>query len=110
MDAPGPPARFSNRNAVFVSAASAWEIATKFRLGRLPRAADVAADIAGAVASQGFAPLEITIPHAQKAGSLPGTHQAPFDRMLIAQAQMEDLPLASDEEIVDSFGVTRLWT
>jgi PIN domain nuclease of toxin-antitoxin system len=96
-------------NTVFVSAASAWEIATKFRLGRLAQAADVAADIAGAVTSQGFMPLEITIPHAQKAGALRGSHQDPFDRMLIAQAQMEDLPLASNEEIFESFGVTRLW-
>ena len=96
-------------NAVFVSAASAWEISTKYRLGRLPGAADVASDMAGSLASQGFSPLEITVPHAQKAGSLRGAHQDPFDRMLIAQAQMEDLPIVSNEEIFDSYGVARLW-
>jgi PIN domain nuclease of toxin-antitoxin system len=96
-------------NTVFVSAASAWEIATKFRLGRLPHAADVATDVPGAIASQGFSALDITIPHAQKAGTLEGAHQDPFDRMLIAQAQMEDLQIASNEEVFEAYGVTRLW-
>ncbi|HVL70033.1 MAG TPA: type II toxin-antitoxin system VapC family toxin [Vicinamibacterales bacterium] len=88
---------------------SAWEIATKFRLGRLPGAADVAADTAAAVSGQGFVALEITIGHAQRAGGLAGAHQDPFDRMLIAQSQMEDLPLVSNEEVFDAYGVTRLW-
>ena len=55
-------------NAVLVSAASAWEIATKFRLGKLDGAAAVAADIGGAVASQGFVALHITVRHAEMAG------------------------------------------
>jgi PIN domain nuclease of toxin-antitoxin system len=97
------------RNTIFVSAASAWEISTKFRLGRLPAAADVAADITGCIASQGFSPLEITVQHAQRAGGLPGTHRDPFDRMLIAQSQMEDLPLVSNEEIFEEYGVNRVW-
>lgn len=96
-------------NAIFVSAASAWEIATKFRLGRLPGARDVAADIAGCIGSQGFAGLDITVPHAQRAGGLPGSHQDPFDRMLIAQSQMEDLPVVSNESIFDDYGVNRVW-
>jgi len=97
------------RNTIFVSAASAWEISTKFRLGRLPAAADVAADIAGCIASQGFSPLEITVQHAQRAGGLPGTHRDPFDRMLIAQSQMEDLPLVSNEAVFDEYGLNRVW-
>jgi PIN domain nuclease of toxin-antitoxin system len=96
-------------NAVFVSAASAWEISTKYRLGRLPGAGDVATDISGSIASQGFSPLEITVPHAQKAGSLAGTHQDPFDRMLIAQSLIEDLPIVSNEAVFDAFGVSRFW-
>lgn len=96
-------------NAVFVSAASAWEIATKFRIGRLPGAGDVAADIAGCIASQGFVGLDITVPHAQRAGGLPGTHQDPFDRMLIAQSQMEDLPVVSNDVVFDDYGVNRVW-
>lgn len=97
-------------NAVYVSAATAWEIATKARLGKLPGATDVAADVGGAVASQGFLAMPVTIPHAQRAGALPGPHRDPFDRMLIAQSQMDDLPLVSVEALFDGYGVTRLWT
>lgn len=96
-------------NIVLVSAASAWEIATKARLGKLGGAAEVAADIGGAVASQGFLALPVTISHAQRAGGLPGPLRDPFDRMLIAQSQLEDLPLISVERIFDRYGVTRLW-
>jgi PIN domain nuclease of toxin-antitoxin system len=96
-------------NVIFVSAVSAWEITTKARLGKLPGALDVAADVAAAVASQGFAALEISIPHAQRAGRLPGDHRDPFDRMLIAQAQLEDIPIISNERVFDAYGVNRIW-
>ena len=95
--------------SVFVSAASAWEITTKARLGKLPGAVDVAADVAGCVAGQGFSAMDITILHAQRAGRLPGDHRDPFDRMLIAQAQLEDLPIVSDDDAFDGYGVTRFW-
>jgi PIN domain nuclease of toxin-antitoxin system len=95
--------------AVFVSAASAWEIATKFRLGKLPGAAAIANDIAAAVASQAFTPLVITLVHAQRAGALRSEHRDPFDRMLIAQAQIEDLFLVTNEKLFDSFDVQRFW-
>ena len=94
---------------VFVSAASAWEIATKFRLGKLPGAAAIVGDIAGAVASQAFTPLAITLVHAQRAGALAEAHRDPFDRMLIAQAQAEDLELVTNEELFDEYRVRRLW-
>ena len=97
------------RHVVLLSAASAWEITTKARLGKLPGALEVAADVAGAAASQGFTALDITILHAQRAGRLPGEHRDPFDRMLVAQAQLEDLPVLSNDRIFDLFGVTRLW-
>jgi PIN domain nuclease of toxin-antitoxin system len=96
-------------NEVFVSAASAWEITTKWRLGKLPGAADVAADVAGAVASQVFLPLSITLAHAQLAGQLTTNHRDPFDRMLAAQALVEGLPIVSNDEAFDLFGVIRLW-
>ncbi len=96
-------------NTILVSAASAWEIATKARLGKLPGATDVAADVAACVAGQGFLPLDITMLHAQKAGRLPGEHRDPFDRMLIAQSQMEDIALLSDDEAFDNFDVRRFW-
>lgn len=96
-------------NEVFVSAASAWEITTKWRLGKLPGAADVAADVAAAVASQVFLPLSISLAHAQLAGQLTTTHRDPFDRMLAAQALVEGLPIVSNDEAFDLFGVIRLW-
>jgi len=95
-------------NEVFVSAASAWEITTKARLGKLPGALAVAADVVGAVASQDFRPLDITILHAQRAGRLVGDHRDPFDRMLIAQAQIEDLAVVSDDAVFDTYGVDRI--
>ena len=96
-------------NSILVSAASAWEITTKARLGKLPRALDVAADVAGCVAGQGFSALDITVLHAQRAGGLAGAHRDPFDRMLIAQAQLEDVALVSDDEVFDDYQVRRFW-
>jgi len=96
-------------NMIMVSAASAWEISTKVRLGRLPGAVDVAADVSGCIAGQGFTPLEITVRHAQRAGGLAGSHRDPFDRMLIAQSQIEDVPIASNESVFDAYGVSRIW-
>jgi PIN domain nuclease of toxin-antitoxin system len=99
----------SDQGAVLVSAASAWEIATKHRLGKLPRAGDVAVDVAGCIQTQGFGALSVTVAHGQRAGALPGFHRDPFDRMLIAQALLEDCVLISNETIFDRYGVARLW-
>jgi PIN domain nuclease of toxin-antitoxin system len=67
---------------VFVSAVSAWEIETMFRIGKLPEAQALTADVGAAIASQGFVGLPITVLHGQAAGSLPGPRRDPFDRML----------------------------
>ena len=96
-------------NTVLVSAATAWEIATKFRLGKLPSMAPVAADIEQHVRAEGFQPLTVTMRHAQRAGSLPGPHRDPFDRMLIAQALEEGCTLISNEAVFDQYVVPRAW-
>jgi PIN domain nuclease of toxin-antitoxin system len=96
-------------NEALVSAASAWEIATKYRIGKLPQAAALAVDMPGVLAGQGFVELPITVRHGQAAGSLPGPHRDPFDRMLIAQAVLVDLVLVSNEAVFDRYGVRRLW-
>ena len=96
-------------NGVMVSAASAWEIATKHRLGKLPDAEALALDIPGAIAGQNFEELPITVEHAVRAGALPGPHRDPFDRMLIAQALSGNLVLVSIESLFDSYGVRRFW-
>ena len=96
-------------NNVFVSAASAWEISTKYRIGKLPDARAVAEDVPSRVAAEGFTQLAISMRHAQRAGDLIGHHQDPFDRMLIAQAMLEDMTLVSNENAFDAYGVRRLW-
>ena len=95
--------------AVYFSAASAWEITTKHRLGKLPSAAALALDIAGTVETQGFVALPISLAHAERAGALPGPHRDPFDRMLIAQAMLDDLVLVSNDTAFDAYGTRRLW-
>jgi PIN domain nuclease of toxin-antitoxin system len=97
-------------NDVFVSAVTAWEITTKHRLGKLPGATLAAADVGACVADQGFIELPIRFAHGQAAGTLPGPHRDPFDRMLIAQAALEHLVLVSNEINFDAYGVKRLWS
>jgi PIN domain nuclease of toxin-antitoxin system len=97
------------KNTLTVSAASAWEIAIKVRLGKLPTAADLAADFSGLIEREGFQLLAISAEHGIRAGLLPGPHKDPFDRMLIAQAQAENMPLISNEVSFESYGVRRLW-
>jgi PIN domain nuclease of toxin-antitoxin system len=93
----------------FVSAASAWEIATKYRLGKMPSVAALANDFRNRVAGDGFHELPITLEQALRAGSLPGPHRDPFDRLLIAQAITDELLLVSNETRFDHYGVQRLW-
>jgi PIN domain nuclease of toxin-antitoxin system len=95
-------------NRIYVSAATAWEIAIKVDLGKLewPSAAGT---VNAYVLDQQFTPLPISLIHAELAGQLRMNHRDPFDRMLIVQAQSEDLLLASNEERFDSAGVRRYW-
>jgi PIN domain nuclease of toxin-antitoxin system len=94
---------------VFVSAATAWELTTKYRLGKLPNVASIVRDLAAAVADQGFRELPINLRHGDVAGSLPGPHRDPFDRMLIAQAIVESLVLVTNESVFATYGVALLW-
>lgn len=96
-------------NEVFVSTATAWEIATKHRLGRLPGAGPLAIDISSELSARGFNELPVSVRQGEAAGRLPGPHRDPFDRMLIAQALAESLTLISNERLFDRYGVARLW-
>jgi len=96
-------------NEILVSAASAWEIATKVRLGKLPTGEELVGDFDGYLAQLGCVPLPISLDHAVRAGRLPGEHRDPFDRMLIAQAQAEDLKIISADRIFDDYHVQRIW-
>ncbi len=99
----------SSAHDIVVSAGSAWEIATKHRLGKLPGAGPFAADFEGTAAALGLEVLVITGRHAQLAGQLAVAHRDPFDRMLVAQAQLDQRQLVSGDRALDAFGIERVW-
>lgn len=99
----------SSPNAtVLVSAASAWEIAIKQHSGKF-RVPDLLKDFPGRLRAEGFAELPISIEHAVKAGSLPVTHKDPFDRVLIAQSQVENVAIVSLDRWFRKYAVQCIW-
>ncbi|NEV60788.1 type II toxin-antitoxin system VapC family toxin [Thiorhodococcus minor] len=96
-------------NGVLVSAASAWEIATKHRLGKLGEAGGAVARFAELVTADGFEHLAVSYLHALKAGSYQSAHRDPFDRMLAAQSALEGLPLVTRDPAFADFGTKTLW-
>jgi PIN domain nuclease of toxin-antitoxin system len=109
LSLPAREAIADHQTVVLVSAASVWEIATKIRIGKLAGAIHVVEHLPEILDSQDFYHLPISLDHARRAGLMPGAHRDPFDRMLIAQAQIEGLTLVSNETLFDTFGVARLW-
>ena len=96
-------------NVVFVSAVSALEIAIKVRLGKLPEANDLVDQFEEGLAQQGFKPLPVSMTHALKAGLLEGDHRDPFDRLLAAQAMIDDLTIITNDRALTAFGASALW-
>jgi PIN domain nuclease of toxin-antitoxin system len=96
-------------NEILISTASAWEIATKVRLGKLPTGEILVNDLDYYLRQLGFDVLPISLQHAVRAGGLPGEHRDPFDRMLISQALYESLPVISNDKIFDVYHVKRIW-
>lgn len=92
-------------NSIFVSSATVWEIATKYRLGRLPEASSVAENITYWIVKAGFKPLAISPDHAQLSGCWDIAHRDPFDRMLAAQAKLEDMALISVDSAITVFPI-----
>jgi len=92
---------------VFVSAASAWEIATKVRLGKLEWLSTDSVE--AYCAGQGFSLLPVSFAHGERAGSWLTDHGDPFDRMLAAQGQIEDLPLATNDAKLKVFEIEIVW-
>lgn len=97
------------RNAILVSAASAWEIATKVRLGKLPGAEALEREFLDVMEDAGYTAVPIDMESALRAGRLTSEHRDPFDRMIAAQAMADDLPVISADPKLDSFGVRRIW-
>jgi len=100
---------YDSDNEVLVSAVSAMEIATKVRNGKLEYRTSLATDFMAEIESQGFEPLAITVGHAQRAGNLQGSHRDPWDRLLVAQAQVEDISLVSSDARLADWPVELLW-
>lgn len=96
-------------NVVLVSAASAWEIATKHRLGKLPIGAETLRRFDELVSVDGFTHLPMNFLQAIRAGSYPMSHRDPFDRMLAAQAELEGVPLVTADPAFKAFPVQLLW-
>lgn len=96
-------------NRVFVSSASAWEIATKFRIGKFPQMRVLIDDLEGHIRRERFEALSMTMAHAKSAGMLPGPHRDSFDRMLIAQARMEPLQTVTNDPVFSDYGVVVVW-
>jgi PIN domain nuclease of toxin-antitoxin system len=97
-------------NVIVVSAASAWEIATKHRLGRLPGAGPIVAGFHAHLATLRAEELPVRSIHALRAGSFVVRHRDPFDRMLAAQAMLEGVPLLTDDPAFAAFpGLETLW-
>jgi PIN domain nuclease of toxin-antitoxin system len=94
---------------VYVSAASAWELAVKVRLGKLPEASRLTHRLAESLAEQDFKALPISLEHARLGGLLPGAHRDPFDRVLAAQALLDDLVLVTSDAAIAAFGPKTLW-
>ena len=93
-------------NTIFISVASAWEIAIKEALGRLKTPGSVE----DAVEKNGFSPLGMSFAHARTAGALPLHHRDPFDRMLVAQAQVDGLVIVTHDSLLQPYQVDILWT
>ncbi len=96
-------------NTVLMSSASAWEIATKYRLGKLPEAGEVAQNLPELLRMARIDVLPISVEHALAAGHLPGPHRDPFDRMLIAQAQLERIPIITTDGEFSKYDVQIMW-
>lgn len=109
LPAPARSAIAAPGNIVHVSAVSAWEIATKHRVGKWPEVEQLIAEFSTLLRRSRFYPLTIAMEHAQRAGGLPGPHRDPFDRMLAAQALLEGIPVASVDRVFDDYHVPRLW-
>jgi PIN domain nuclease of toxin-antitoxin system len=92
-------------NEVLISIAALWELTIKIASGKL----SLPTELETVVANQGFAVLAITFSHLRRLAGLPRLHRDPFDRMMIAQALTEGIPIATSDRIFATYGVQILW-
>jgi PIN domain nuclease of toxin-antitoxin system len=98
-----------NASQIYVSAVSAFEIATKVRIGKLPEPQAIANSFEQICRDFDYVSLDVTQSHGIRAGQLPGIHRDPFDRLLAAQSIVEGIPLVTSDPVFKSFGVETAW-
>jgi len=96
-------------NELLCSAVVGFEIAVKYSLGKLELAESPGTFIENRIRNNALTPFPITMAHAVRVADLPFHHRDPFDRLLIAQALEEDVPLLSADEILSAYGIRRIW-
>jgi PIN domain nuclease of toxin-antitoxin system len=99
----------NGESELFLSAASGWEIAIKMRLGRLEVREDPEQFIFDQLALNDIAVLPISMNHALRTAALPDHHRDPFDRMLVAQSQIEQLPIVTADPLIARYAVEVIW-
>lgn len=109
LSAPVAAALLDPGNIVHVSSVSAWEMATKVRLGKWPGMGPLVAGYTSLLDADGFQRLPVTESHALRAGSYGGPHSDPFDRMLAAQCEIESLTLVTRDPAFRAFPCPTLW-
>jgi len=97
------------RNTVMISPASYWEIAIKISIGKYRLNGSFGAFWNGAIHDNSILVLPIEVRHTSRLISLPYHHKDPFDRLLVAQALTEDIPLVSSDSMLDAYGIRRIW-
>lgn len=101
--------RLIEQGQCFVSVASCWEMAIKVSLRKLTLSDPVDRFVHEQLAANGFSLLTISLEHAGRVADLPFHHRDPFDRLLVAQALIDELAMVSADEIFRAYGVTRVW-
>ena len=99
----------TEESEIWVSAVVAWEVTNKVGSGKWPEARMLAERFFEIVDDEGFKPLPLNLQHAHLAGLMPGRHRDPFDRMLAAQSQIENVPLVTADPVFRAFGTRVLW-
>jgi PIN domain nuclease of toxin-antitoxin system len=96
-------------NEVLVSPASHWEVAIKVSVGKYPLHVPFETFITQGIAGNGFKVLPIEPKHTAVLTTLPFHHRDPFDRLLVGQALAESVPIVSNDQALDAYGIQRLW-
>ena len=96
-------------NEIWVSAGSAWEISTKYRIGKYPNGARIISQWEERLSDDGFREMAISCTHALRAGALPGAHRDPFDRVIAAQAIIESFNVATPDRAISNLGAECVW-